>query len=137
MGAFIANPAKEEDSYLKRVLKAAPLHLLGQIPFLREGATLATEGIPPSTPHGSAMKAASAVYSDAKNYISGKPVKSGVKHMAAAAGMAFGIPGTLQAGRTGQGLYDLAQGRQHPRTFMEYVRLLGTGEARLKRQGER
>lgn len=96
-----------------------------------------TEGIPPSTPHGSLLKTMSALSSDMKAYMQGRPVKSGVKHTAAAIGQIYGIPGTLQAGRTGQGLYDLARGRQHPRNFMEYMRLLATGEARLKRQGER
>jgi len=48
------------------------------------------------------------------------------------AGTVFGVPGMLQIGRTGQGLYDYYRGTQAPTSFLEWVRLVTTGEAELK-----
>jgi hypothetical protein len=138
IGATIANQAKEEDSAAKRLAKAVPLQLLGMMPYgVREFGTYLAEGIPPNTPLGSLIKSVGATKNDVVKLFRGEPVDKGIRHTAATVGMVLGIPGTLQAGRTGQGIHDAITGRQKPRDFMEWVRLIGTGEARLKRQGER
>lgn len=136
-GATIANQAKEDDSWLKRGAKAIPLQLMGTIPFVRELATLAIEGIPPRTPTGTVMQQGLGAVNDAYHIYQKKPVDSGVKHMAAVAGLIAGIPGTLQAGRTGQFLWDVNRGKQQPRNIYEWVHGIITGEARLKKKGER
>lgn len=137
-GAAIANPAKEEDNALHRIVKAVPMQLLGMIPYgVRETGTYFVEGVPPSTPLGSLIKSVGATKTDIVKYFKREPIDKGVRHTAATLGMAFGVPGALQFGRTGQGVYDAATGRQRPRDIFEWTRLMATGEARLKRQGER
>lgn len=136
-GATVANQAREEDTWLKRGIKSVPLQLLGMVPFAREFATLAIEGIPPRTPIGSVLQSVVGAAGDVKRYIEKKPIDSGVKHIAALAGLIGGIPGTLQAGRTGQFLWDVNRGKQRPRDLMEWARGIMTGEARLKHKGER
>lgn len=136
-GATIANSAREEDSWAKRGLKSIPLQLLGMVPFAREAATLAIEGIPPRTPVGSVLQSVVGAAGDMKRYIEKQPIDSGVKHVAALAGLLGGVPGTLQAGRTGQFLWDVNRGKQRPRDLMEWARGIMTGEAKLKHRGER
>lgn len=136
-GATVANTAREEDSWAKRGAKAIPLQLLGMVPVAREFATLAIEGIPPRTPIGSVLQSVVGAAGDVKRFIEKKPIDSGVKHIAAIAGLLGGVPGTLQAGRTGQFLWDVNRGKQRPRDLMEWARGIMTGEARLKHKGER
>lgn len=136
-GATIANQAHEEDTWVKRGIKSVPLQLLGMVPFAREFATLAIEGIPPRTPVGSVLQSVVGAAGDVKRYIENKPIDSGVKHVAALAGLLGGVPGTLQGGRTGQFLWDVNRGKQRPRDLMEWSRGIMTGEARLKHKGER
>lgn len=134
-GALIANSAREDESWAKRFIKSPFLYGASLFPFVREAGTLAFEGIPPRTPLGSVLGSASAVGHDTVNYMKGKPIDKGVQHVAAAGGLLFGLPGGLQLGRSGQGAYDWATGKQQPRTFMEYLRLGLTGEMRLKHSG--
>lgn len=136
-GAAIANNAHEEDTWWQRTAKAVPLQMLGMIPFARETATLAFDGIPPRNAYGTVIQSGIAVGNDVSRWYHNKPIEAGVKHVAAGAGLIFGVPGTLQLGRTSQGLYDVSRGKQHPRDFMEWIRLVMTGEARLKRRGQR
>lgn len=136
-GALVTNQMRQEDTWAKQFAKAVPLQLLGMVPFAREAATMAIEGIPPRSAYGTAIQSGLALANDVKKWAQGKPVESPIKHTAAVVGIYAGIPGTLQMGRTGQGLYDVAMGKQHPRDFTEWARLLATGEAKLKRQGER
>lgn len=136
-GAIVINNMKEDDTWLKQFGKAIPLQLLSTIPFAREGVTMMMEGIPPSTAYGSAIKAFSAMANNAKKLYNKQPVEKPIKDIANLLGIGFGGVGTLQIGRTGQGLYDVAVGKQKPRNIFEWIRLGFTGEARLKRQGER
>jgi hypothetical protein len=136
-GATVANQAREEDSWAKRGAKAVPLQLLGMVPFAREFATLAIEKIPPRTPFGSVIQAVVGAGGDLVHLYEKQPIDSGVKHVAALAGLLGGVPGTLQAGRTGQFLWDVNRGKQRPRDLMEWARGIMTGEARLKHKGER
>jgi hypothetical protein len=136
-GGLVANSAKEDDGWVKRFGKAIPLQLFGMVPFAREASTMVFEGIAPRTPVGSALQAVTGAGNDIVRAYQHKPIKSGVKHIAATAGMVFGVPGTLQAGRTGQFLWDTYTGEQRPRDIYEWAHGLMTGEARLKRAGQR
>lgn len=136
-GALIANSAREDESWLKRIAKAPLLYGTSLFPFVRETGTMVFEGIPPRTALGSVIQSTVAIGHDARNYLQGKPVEKGIQHTFAAAGLLAGFPGGLQFGRTGQGIYDYSVGKQKPRTFMEWTRLLLTGEMRLKHSGAR
>lgn len=134
-GGLMFNKAKEDDSYWKIAAKAVALQMTQGIPFFREAASMVSEGFKPSTPLGSALDAIYQTGKDAYKYTQGKPQGNTIRHVAGAAGMGFGIPGTLQAGKTGQFLYDYSRGKQRPRDLWEWMRGIRTGEARLKKGG--
>lgn len=134
-GGFLFNKAKEDDSYWKIAGKAISLQMTQGIPFFREFASQFVEGYKPTTPIGSLASAMYQAGHDAYKYTQGKPVGNVVRHVAGAAGIGLGIPGTLQAGKTGQFLYDYSRGKQRPRDLIEWWRGLRTGEAQLKRGG--
>lgn len=133
MGALIFNKMKEDDSYWKMALKAFGLQLTQGIPFAREAASMVVEGYKPTTPLGSVLDAMYQTAKDAKKVWDRKPQGNTIKHVAGAAGMGLGIPGTLQAGKTGQFMYDYKTGKQRPRDLWEWMRGIRTGEARLKK----
>jgi hypothetical protein len=137
-GAMIANSAKEEDTAVYRALKSVPMQLGGMLPYgVRELVMYSFEDITPRTPLSSALQAGGSALKDLKNWKEGIQVEKGIRHAAGVGGLLLGIPGALQLGRTGQGLYDWALHRQQPRNFLEWQRLILTGEAKLKSAGER
>lgn len=130
-GALIFNPTKKDDSLWTTWGKALLLHPVSLIPFAREATSYLMYGQAPNTPAGSVFKSIHAVYKDAWNAAEGKPVKKPIQHAATAAGFVARLPG-YQIGKTGQFLADTASGKQRPQGFMEWLRGIRTGEAKLK-----
>lgn len=132
-GVWIANSAKEEDTLWDRVKKSIPLQALGMIPYgIRELSTYAFEDYTPRTPLGSALVGGGAVVSDIKKVMKGEAPDKAIQHILSASGLFLGVPGTLQLGRTAQGLHDYAIGKQVPQNYMQWQRLILTGEMDLK-----
>lgn len=131
-GAWIANSAKEDDTFLERIARAIPMQALAMIPFVREAATYAYEGYSPRTPLGSAITSAGALITDTKKMMSGEAPEKPIQHAFAALGLLGGVPATLQLGRTSQGIADYSTGKHVPQSYMEWQRMILTGEMNLK-----
>lgn len=136
-GAALFTQQKEDDSWGKVVAKAMIQQPLGTIPFARDVANYFIEGIPSRTPLATGAQAVSAVASDIRRYREKKPLKHPIQDVANVLGTVVGVPGMAQIGRTGQFSYDAWVGKQRPRNIGEWARGIITGEARLKRSGER
>lgn len=130
-GAALFNQAKESDSWWKIVGKALLLQPLQTIPIVRDAANYLFEGFPTRTPSGSLISAGGAVATDLKRLFRGEQMKKPIQTAANLLGPTTGLP-LAQIGRTGQFVYDVYRGKQRPRNFMEYVRGIIHGEARLK-----
>lgn len=136
-GAALFTQQKEDDSWGKVIAKALIQQPLGTIPFARDVANYFIEGIPSRTPLATGAQAVSSVASDIRRYRENKPLKHPIKDVANVLGTVVGVPGMAQIGRTGQFSYDAWVGKQRPRNIGEWARGIITGEARLKRSGER
>lgn len=132
-GALIT-PGKKDESWFQYIARVVGEQIAGTLPFVRDAVNLAAEGFEARTPISSMFKAWWNTFKDVKRWtVEKKPVEKGVKHATEAVGMTFGVPGTAQAGRTGQFAYDVYQGRQRPRNIMEWLRGIASGESKPKR----
>lgn len=136
-GATLFTQQKEDDSWGKTIAKAMIQQPLGTIPFARDVANYWIEGIPSRSPIATGAQALSAVASDVRKWSQGKPLKHPIQDVANVLGTVVGVPGMAQIGRTSQFTYDAMVGKQRPRNIGEWARGIITGEARLKRSGER
>jgi hypothetical protein len=129
--ATVYNRWKDDESiftYLARSLAGGPM---ASIPFLREGFGTMVEGHPPSTPVGSMIRSIDSVVRDIYRASMGKPVKKGIQHAIAAAGTVGGIPGSFQAGRMAQFVYDVnVANAQAPKNIYEWIRGFIAGDVK-------
>lgn len=130
----LITPPKKDESWGHYIARITGTQALGTLPFLRDAANLALEGNDPRSPWSSLIKSWWNVANDGKRFfVDKKPVQKGVKHATEAVGMSVGLPGAAQFGRTGQFFYDVANNRQKPRNFYEWIRGITAGEAQPKR----
>jgi len=130
---FVFQKEKEKDTQTELWARAFGGSLTQGIPFVREPASYLLEGFNPRTPIAGATVAGSAAIGDLVKAWQGKPVKKPITHAANAVGALTGLP-LGQLGKTSQFIYDEQTNKQHPRDFMEYLRGLKTGEARLPKR---
>lgn len=135
IGALMFNKSKEDEPWWKTIVKAMSLGLMQGIPVAREVGNYMWEGFKPSTPIASIIAGGVDLGKDAVKWVQGKKIEGGsvIKHAATVAGAGLGIPGMLQAGKTGSFMYDYATGKQRPKDYWEWWRGIRTGEARLKK----
>lgn len=133
IGALMFNKAKEDEPWWKTTAKAFTLGLAQGLPVAREVANYAWEGFKPTTPIATAIAGVGDIGKDIYKLTQSKKADNIIRHGTTVAGSAFGVPGTLQMGKTGQFMYDYARGKQRPKDFWEWWRGIRTGEAKLKK----
>lgn len=134
-GAALFTRQKEKDSWwevmLKSIASATPL---ASVVIARDAYTSFVEGLPTRSPWGAYLQAVGSAVNDVKNAAQGKPMKKPIQHGITAVGMTAGVPGSMQIGRWGQAAYDVSTGRQRPKDFTEWLRIVKTGEANLPKR---
>lgn len=131
--AALFQPRKESDtlgSFLAKSVLSTPMTM---VPYVREGWNYYTQGFQPTSPIFGLFKAVGELLKDGLHAAQGKKVKHPIRHTANVIGQGAGVPGTLQVGRTGEFISDVAKGEQRPRNIIEWMRGLATGEARLRK----
>ncbi len=131
-GALVYNKIKDDDTFWTISARGLGMGLASMIPFGREAATYMSEGHLPGTAWGSFLRSVGGVYGDVKNWYDGKPVKKPISHAATLIGGATGLP-VNQFGRTGQFASDVADYKQHPQGFFQWLRGINNGEANPRR----
>lgn len=125
---------KEDEPVFKWLARALITVPTAMVPGVREGMSLLLEGRGGTSPIAGVMDAVYKAGKDGYDAYGGKTVKKPVAHAANVAGLALGVPGSLQVGRTAGGLYDVARGTQRPRDITEWFRLVLTGEAKKRKK---
>jgi len=135
LSAALFTRQKEQDSWwtvmMKSLASATPL---ASVVIARDAYSSLVEGLSTRSPWGAYLQAVGAAATDARNAWQGKPLKKPIQHAATAAGMTLGIPGSMQLGRWGQAAYDVSTGKQRPKDFIEWMRIVKTGEAQLPKR---
>jgi hypothetical protein len=125
----------EKDSWWTVMLKSlASSTPLASAIFIRDAYTSMVEGLPTRSPWGAVINAVATAANDVKSAAQGKPMKKPIQHGITAIGMTAGVPGSMQIGRWGQAAYDVSTGRQRPKDFTEWLRIVKTGEANLPKR---
>ena len=134
-GAALFTRQTEKDSWwevmLKSIASATPL---ASVVMARDAYTSFVEGLPTRSPWGAYLQTVGSAFNDVKNAAQGKPMKKPIQHGITAVGMTARVPGSMQIGRWGQAAYDVSTGRQRPKDFTEWLRIVKTGEANLPKR---
>jgi len=140
MNALLFTKTHEDESMLpwekgffkwaSRAVLSTPLQM---IPFVRDAWNYATEGMQPTSPIVGLMTSVYETIKDGVKLAEGGQPKNPIKHGMNTLGAVFGVPGAMQAGRTGEFLKDVVTKEQRPRGIVEWMRGLATGEAKRKK----
>lgn len=117
--------------YLGRAVASVPLSM---VPVFRDGWNYASEGFRPTSPLMSFMISVGELGKNGWDTIQGKQPKNPVRSVFNAAGLGLGVPGSMQIGRTGEFLHDVATKEQRPKNIVEWMRGIATGDAQLKKR---
>lgn len=119
-------------TFFKNFMKANTLEIAAGIPFARELANWVLEAQEPRTPVEGVVKTITVTAADVKKLIQDKEVKNPVRNTANVIGLTTGLP-LGQAGRTGQGLANVANGTEEPKNILEWIKLIIFGQAEEKK----
>lgn len=130
--ALFTSQKKDEGmlSYLARAAASVPL---AGIPLIRNVWGYYSEGYRSTDPITSFALAVGKLGKDGWDWLQHKPVKKPIRDTMTVLGGGLGVPGSVQIGRTGQGMYDAATGAQRPRNIVEWMRLVLKGEAQQRK----
>ncbi len=129
---LFTNQTRDEGmlSYLARAALSVPL---AGIPLIRNVWGYYSEGYRSTDTIISLGISVGKLGKDGWDWLNNKPVKKPIKDLMSVLGGGFGVPGSVQIGRTAQGLTDAATGAQRPNGIVEWMRLVLKGEAQLKK----
>lgn len=131
--ALLFTDRKKDEGLLSHLGRSVASVPLSGVPILRSAWNYFSEGYRQTDPITSWAIAVGKLGKDGWSWYQGKKVKKPIKDTMTVLGGGLGVPGSVQIGRTGQGVYDAATGEQRPKNILEWGRLMLKGEAQLKK----
>ncbi len=131
--ALLFTDRKKDEGMLSYLGRSAASVPLAGVPILRNVWNYYSQGYRSTDPITSWALAVGKLGKDGWDWLHNKKVKRPIKDTMTVLGGGVGLPGAVQLGRTGQGIYDGLTERQRPKNIVEWMRLVLKGEAALKK----
>ena len=135
--AALFTKRKEDEGLFKFLARSVVSVPMQMIPFgVRESWGYYSEGYKSVSPMLSFAVSVGEAVKDGVKMATGtrfRDLKHPIRDIANVLGQGAGVPGMVQAGRTGGFLYDVARKEQRPKDIVEWGRGILTGEAKLRK----